>query len=293
MKNISYFIIFLTLITFSCTERYEVELDGSYPRLVVDGSITTDTTAHLVRLSKSAAYFSNKPLDPITGAIVTISDGTNTYTLHEDPNKPGDYYTDPTVYGVPGRTYTLSMSHVDINSDNTFETYTGSCELKPSNQLDSMQVDFLHKFYRDNYQIAVYGQDPGETRDIYMYKIKINGKLITDTITEAQFADDEFFNGSQVAYQPVYYLTPTKNDEFLKEGDIITLEQYGITQEYMDFIMDLSNESHGADPFGGQPANISTNIENKDLSYGFFGAFSVTRLVYVVKKEDLKPKLRP
>ncbi len=288
MKNISYFIIFLTLIAFSCTERYEVELDGSNPRLVVDGSITTDTMAHLVRLSKSAAYFSNRPLDPITGAIVTISDGTNTYVLHEDPNKPGDYYTDPTVYGLPNRTYTLSIKNVDINSDNEFEIFTGSSRLNPSNHLDSMQVDFIHKFYQDNYQIAVYGQDPGETRDIYMYKIKINGKLITDTITEAQIADDEFFNGSYASYQPVYYLTPTKNDELLKEGDTIVLEQYGITKAYSDFIMDIVNESHGADPFGGQPANISTNIEDKDMSYGFFGAFSVTRVVYIVKKEDLE-----
>lgn len=287
MKNITYFILFISFIAFSCTERYEVELDGSYPRLVVDGTITTDTMAHLIRLSKSAAYFSNKPLDPITGAIVAISDGTNTYTLSEDPNKPGDYYTESTFYGIPGRTYTLSIKNVDINSDNTFETFTGVSKLNPSSQLDSMQVDFIHKFYRDDYQIAIYGQDPGETRDIYMYKIKINGKLITDTITEAQFADDEFFNGSYAAYQPVYFLTPTKDDELLKEGDTITLEQYGITQEYLDFIIDVSNESHGADPFGGQPANISTNIENKDLSYGFFGAFSVTRLVYIVKKEDL------
>lgn len=288
MKNISYFIIFLTLIAFSCTERYEVELDGSSPRLVVDGSITTDTTAHLVRLSKSAAYFSNRPLDPITGAIVTISDGTNTYDLHEDPNKPGDYYTDPTVYGLPNRTYTLSIKNVDINNDNTFEAYTGASRLNPSNQLDSMQVDLIDKFYRYDYQIAVYGQDPGETRDIYMYKIKINGKLVTDTITEARFGDDEFFNGSYAFYQPVYYLTPTKKDEVLKEGDTIILEQYGVTKAYNDFVMDIMSESHGADPFGGQPANISTNIEDKDMSYGYFGAFSVTRIVYIVKKEDLE-----
>lgn len=288
MKNISYLIIFLSLIVFGCTERYEVELDGSYPRLVVDGTITTDTTAHLVRLAKSAAYFSNKPLEPVTGAVVTISDGTTTYALQESTNKPGDYYTDPTVYGIPGKTYTLDIKNVDINNDNTIESYTGSCILKPSNHLDSIQIDFIHKFYQDNYQVAIFGQDPGESRDIYMYKIKINGKLITDTITEASFADDEFFNGSYAFYQPVYYLTPTKTDELLKQGDTIILEQYGVTKAYNDFVMDIMNESHGADPFGGQPANIATNIENKDMSYGFFAAFSVSRIMYIVKKEDLE-----
>lgn len=288
MKNIAYIIISAVFTVFSCTERYEVALDGSYPRLVVDGSITTDTMAHLVRLARSAEYFSNRPLDPIKNAIVTISDGTQIFNLNEDPNKPGDYYTEPNVYGIPGRTYTLDIKNVDINNDNTVESYTGSCILSPSAPLDSIQIDFIHKFYQDNYQIAIFGLDPGESRDIYMYKIKINGKLITDTITEASFADDEFFNGSYAAYQPVYYLSPGKTDELLKEGDTVILEQYGVTKAYNEFVSDLMSESHGADPFGGQPANISTNIENMDLSYGFFGAFSVSRVFYIVKKEDLR-----
>jgi hypothetical protein len=292
MKHLTYIILSLAIITFGCTERYDVALTGTYTRLIVDGNITTDTTAHLIRLAKSADYFTNMPLDPITNAQVYISDGSNTFILHEDPAKPGDYYTDPNVYGIQGRTYTLLINNVDINSDNTFEAYTATCKMNPSSRLDSMQVDLIHKFYRDNYQIAIYGHDPAETRDIYMYKVKINGKLITDTITEARFADDEFFNGSDVKYQPVYYLTPTKTDEELKEGDTITLEQYGVTKDYFDFFNDVLNESHGADPFGGQPANIYTNVEDKDLSYGFFGAFSVTRIYYIIKKEDLALKTK-
>jgi hypothetical protein len=286
-KNIILLILSIIAISYSCTERYDVTLDGSYPRLVVDGAISTDTTQHLVKLFKSAAYFANIPLEGIQNAQVSISDGTNVFQLHEDLTNRGNYYTDPDVCGIPGKTYTLTINNVDINSDNTFETYTASCRLNPSNRLDSLQVDFIHKFYQDNYQISVFGQDPGETKDIYMYKIRINGKLITDTITEVQFADDEFFNGSYASYQPVYYLFPEKNDEELVEGDTITLEQYGITKEYLDFVSEIFAESHGADPFGGQPANILTNVEDKKLSYGYFAAFSLTRTNYIIKKKDL------
>jgi hypothetical protein len=286
-RNIFFLTISIIATMYSCTEPYPVELDGSYPRLVVDGAITTDTARHLVKLSKSAAYFINQPQEGVQNALVSISDGTQNFSLLEDPQNPGNYYTDPNVYGIPGRTYTLTINNVDINNDNVFETYTASCLLNPSNKLDSIRIEFIHKFYQDHYQVSVFGQDPSEIKDIYMYRIRINGNLITDTITEVKFADDEFFNGSYVVNQPVYYLSPTKNDELLKEGDTIVLEQYGITKEYLDFITEILAESHGADPFGGQPANILTNVEDKNMSYGYFGAFSITRTNYIVNKKDL------
>ena len=97
----------LSLLIYSCVERINIELDDSYTRLVVDGGITTDTMAHTVSLSKTTSYYFNQPAPAVTGAFVQISDGSATYTLNEEA--PGLYHTDPSVFGVAGKTYALCI----------------------------------------------------------------------------------------------------------------------------------------------------------------------------------------
>lgn len=83
MKHISkIFTALAILITaVSCNEDItsdiQSKLDTTYPRLVVEGAISSDTTSHLVKLSRTSDYFANKQLEPVNGATVTITDGTN------------------------------------------------------------------------------------------------------------------------------------------------------------------------------------------------------------------------
>ena len=97
----------LSLLNFSCVERIEIRLDDSYTKLVVDGGITTDTMAHTILLSESVGYYYNQPAPSVSGAIVQISDGTDIFTLEEET--PGVYRTDPSFFGVAGKTYTLDI----------------------------------------------------------------------------------------------------------------------------------------------------------------------------------------
>jgi hypothetical protein len=80
------------------------------------------------------------------------------------------------------------------------------------------------------------------------------------------------------------YFTDSKQDEKLQQGDKVTLELCGITKDYMDFIQEAQDEFWGRNPlFGGQPANIRTNIiqvlpaNGKASPHGYFAAYSVTR----------------
>lgn len=277
----------LLLLTYSCTEDITDELassmDKGYPRLVVDGSITSDTTAHLVRLARTTDYFSNKPLEPITNAKVTISNGVVVYSLAENPDKPGDYYTNPDVYGIPGNTYTLSVSNVDVDKNGEFETYTASSVMNKMAPVDSISVVNVHKYFMDLYEIRFNADEPGDTKDFYIFRVKKNGVLLTDTITEMQFTDDQFFNGIYVENQPVYNLFPDKTDEHLKINDTIMLETCSVPKEYYDFLVDIMLESHGSDPFGGQPANVRTNVEDKSKATGYFLAYDIKRNMTIVR----------
>lgn len=138
MHNTFRNIIFLLLFTVlnQCTERIEIEVDPSYARLVVEGYINTDTTQHKVRLSTSGDYFINKPAPPVSGATVSLSNGDSTVLLSENMEYPGLYLTPPDYYGVPGKTYTLLISQVDVDKNGVYEEYSASSELKPVNPID-------------------------------------------------------------------------------------------------------------------------------------------------------------
>ena len=279
MKAITHLFIILaaTALFSSCTERIEVELDDSYTRLVVDGAITTDTMAHKVILTYTTSYYYNQSPPGVSGATVTISDGFETYPLHESIEKPGEYLTDSNVYGVPGRTYTLNISlDKEING---FRDYTASCELRDVAPLDSIGLRYLDDW--EFWEIQCYALDP-PTRDFYMFKNYKNGKLNTDTINEVFVTDDRLFNGSYTNGVGTGYLNNKKPDEAVHPGDTIKLQISGITEEYMKFVISVQTESGYKNPlFSGPPANVKGNISNGAV--GFFTAYSAKYATVVAK----------
>ena len=270
----------------SCTEDITMPLNSTYTRLVVDGSITTDTMKHKVRLTKSGDALYQQPVQVISNAVVTISDGTNEFTLKENNLNKGIYETDSTVYGVPDKTYTLHISHVDINDDGTFEEYSAQSYLKKENPIDSIRILYDNQSsYDAGWNINLYGREIGGGRNFYLMKAYKNGTLLTDSTYEYVYrSDNTGFEGGYYSGFPVYKLLKTKIDERVQKGDIITLEIDGITEDYFNFINDYIQEYDPKIPiFSGPSANISTNIEPKDKAVGFFAAYSVARCNKVYK----------
>jgi hypothetical protein len=268
-----------------CTERIEIEVDSSYTRLVVEGYINTDTIQHSVRLTKSSDYFYNQPAPYLSDAIVTISDGDSTIFLSESQDHPGTYLTHPGYYGVPGKTYTLEISHVDIDNDGVFEEYTASSELRQTNKVDSIQLEPLTGDNFNIFQILVFALDP-PAKDFYAFKVLKNRILVTDTLSELIIQDDIFFNGNYIYGAPSQFLDQNEQDEVVHSGDTITFEINGITEEYYKFIMEAQSETFYQTPlFSGPPANISSNISNGAI--GFFTAYSINRcsIVYYGNKK--------
>ena len=131
MNKSLFYIALVFLLTLGCTKEVDIELNNEEnSRLVVEGLITTEQTAHKVRLTRTSSYFSNQSPPVETGATVSVSDGTTTFLLSE--TEPGLYVTDSNVAGEIGKTYTLNISTTDG------EKYTASCELKQIAHLDSI-----------------------------------------------------------------------------------------------------------------------------------------------------------
>jgi hypothetical protein len=277
MKNTSLLILLLSLLTASCVERINIELDSSFERLVVDGAITTDTTTQTVKLLKTTSYFYDQPAPPVTGADVRISDGETVYKLSEE--SPGIYRTSPSVFGVAGKTYSLDIKLAEPVGG--YSDYKAESTLYPVANLDSIGLAF-HSDWTENgiWEVKCWVQDP-PTKDYYRFLVSKNGKMLTDTLDEWFVTDDRFFNGNYVYGAPIAYLQGDKTDEILKAGDLITVEMNSIDKEYATFVTEAQSEIRGSDPlFSGPPANVKGNLSNGAI--GFFGAYSISRASTVV-----------
>ncbi len=270
--NIKYFVALFSFVflVHSCTEKIDFPLDDNGKvQCVIYGAITTDTTAHKIRISKTSAYYSNKPSETISGAIVSISDGVNTFPLTESPTEPGNYLTQPDVYGEPGKMYILQVSNVDLNGDGVLQSYTAQSELKPVTPLDSIDTWYNSRF--DFWETDVWAKDPS-TEDFYMFKAYIDGVLNADSLLNLTITDDILFNGSKINGKSVYAF-PEKDT--IKPGlSIITIDICGITKDYFKFLTEAQTMARPQNPmFSGPPANVRTNLSNNAL--GYFAAYSV------------------
>ena len=276
--------IILAILFSSCTTDITLNLDGATPELVVEGVITTDTMAHSIHLKKTSHYFSNLPAEAISGATVSLSDGLTTITLLEAELNKGIYRTPSNYYGVEGRTYTLTIDNVDVNIDGVNERYSASCPMSRIIPIDSIEVKKERLFQNDMWAIKAWFQDPAGESNYYLVRNYKNDSSVSDSIQEWGITDNEFFKGKYLMGETMMYFSSTKKDEKLQPGDKVTLELCSITKDYMGYIQEAQDEFRGRNPlFGGQPANIRTNIKQllplkgKAIPHGYFAAYSVFR----------------
>lgn len=275
----------------ACTTDININLGSVTPGLVVDGCVTTDTMAHTVYLTKTSDYFSDKAAAVVSGAKVTLSDGSSTITLTEDNANKGAYKTPSGYYGVVGRTYTLNISNVDVDGDGVSETYTASSTIQTRPPLEKINVEKTVLFNKDMWAVNIWVQEPANEKNYYMGRLYKNGVCVTDSIQEWGVTNDEFFSGVYLNNVTFMYFNSDKSDEILHNGDQVTFEINGITEDYMGFIKEADDEFKGHNPlFGGQPANIRTNISLVSPSgaatspHGYFAAYSTARATTTYKE---------
>jgi len=295
MKTLKYISIFsLIIFLVSCRDKITINVGSTYVRLVVEGEITSDTMAHKVRLSQTEDYFSDKPIQPVSNAIVFITDGLDTFNLNENPLKHGDYYTASNVYGIAGHTYNLYIKNVNIGNGQS--EYAASCYMPAISKIDSFII-IPAKQQRGSatekeWEVDLYAKDPAATKDFYLFKLYYNNTLLSDTLNKLTSTNDDIFNGNNTNGVSLYYISNAYRNEQgmlfinggIKHNDKFTLELDGVSESYYNFITQMQTQYQNANPiFGGPPANASNNMLPADKAVGFFAAYSATRKNYIYK----------
>ncbi|MBN2612725.1 MAG: DUF4249 domain-containing protein [Bacteroidales bacterium] len=285
MKNL--IIIIIGLIAFiSCEEYMDINIEGSdEQKLVVEGMITTDTVSHTVTLSWWNDFFDKGPQIMETGATVTISDGENTILLSEQ--EPGVYKTDPDVYGIVGKTYTLNIR---LKNDSVFTT---TDKLTPLPEIDSVVPVFEAGFdpnagsLAQGYYISYYGPEPAGLGHCYIWNMYLDGILQNDSLQESVFTNDDFVDGNYIKDFKLFFVP-----EAALENDTtpVVIEMFSISKAYHDFLTGLLLETvWKGSPWDGPPANAVSNISNGAI--GFFRASDRKTAATQIIKMQLPPNL--
>lgn len=265
-----------------CTEDINLSLGHDATKLVVNGHLCDKKSDfNFVQLSLSTDYFSNCDAPSVSGARVTVDDGTETYTFGESTDKPGYYMAPEGFICQQGESYTLNITDVDTDNDGENETYTATQQMPPTYTIDSVQC-YKNK-YLDMYQIALFAPEDVTTKNYYMFGFTYKDSLVTDTFLKFDSCDDELFANEYCWGATIY----TFNQDIIKsgkiaKGDDITVHILSINEEFYKYDLAVDDIFEGSTPmFSSAPANAVGNISNGAL--GFFTVFAVVEAKCKIK----------
>ena len=298
------FYIALTLLIFtSCTKEVEIDIPGYAEELVIDGVIETNAPP-FVMISKTKDIYAPTDIDAflngfVSGATVTVSDGTNTVVLDEwcsDNLPPGAgpiaaqmfgiseselanyhicaYLTlDPSMSGQVGKTYQLTVE-LDGN------TYQASTAIVQPTYFDS--VWWKPEPSTPNHGFSwVYLTDPPTKGDAYKWEVKrinigMDGEPIDQNfkVPFSPVFNDQFFNGLafEFAYENPFAFETETPEEYLglyPLGDTVVIKFSKLDAQVYEYLEKKYLQIQTA----GNPFSTPTNIPN-NISGGALGVWA-------------------
>lgn len=243
----------------SCEKEISWKLQQSNVQtMVVDGIITNELKPQHIKLSLVNSEI-NKPLQALSGAKVTVNNGTTTYEFTE--SDPGNYYSSP-FQAVVGKTYKLSIDY----QERTFEASATMVSLTPPGAI---------KYSFDAGRL-LYKYEPENTSNPAMTEINLDwsNDASYTTLYGNSKARAYYYTLNDIDANKIF--APEKEIIYFPAGTKITRRQYSLTEEHQAFLRSLLMETEWRGGiFDVQPGNVSSNISNGGL--GYFGACTVLK----------------
>lgn len=278
-------ISFAALFAICCTEPFDLKTetqDKVY--LCVEAPLTDIPSVQTVRLTESVDYDSPDAVPAVSGAVVSVSDGENTWDFLERDGAAGRYDSPMNFHCERGKKYTLS---IDCKlSDGTEGHYTSVAEM-PEHGFDIEKIDYksVGEPKDSTWVLGVWGKDRPAT-NYFLITTAVNGIVspTTSLLERSMLMPDTYFNNSYVSGFPIAFLYQNSYQykkygecaKPLEQGDFVSMVVYTMSKEYYDFITALSTSASGINIpiIASQPANIPTNISGGD-AMGYFAACPV------------------
>lgn len=284
----------------SCEDAIDIKTETGPAELVVDGWITNQPGPQTIKLSLSAAYFDNGPAKPALGAEVSITDDQG--AVYEFTDETGEG-----VYKWAPKSDTVSLGRIggkyDLQVKYSGEEYTATNEIKRVPKIDSLAYEEESlpinpsKGPKDGYLAQFYARDFVGVGDTYWIKPLKGGKLHGIVPGNISLAFDAAFSAGSPS-DGLVFIQPLRQsinvNELFSAGDTVGVELHSITLESYYFLFQVRQETTNGGIFAVPPANIPTNISNKNpkgkKALGFFGTSAVSRAETVIDPKNARAK---
>ena len=111
MRRYKWYMVFIGIVTVlaSCQKVINIDLNSVSPTIVIVGNLNDQPGPYTVTLNQTVNFSQPNTFPTVDGAFVTIADNAGTIDTLFETTTLGTYHTKK-IMGVPGRTYTLSVT---------------------------------------------------------------------------------------------------------------------------------------------------------------------------------------
>ncbi|TAE41578.1 MAG: DUF4249 domain-containing protein [Runella slithyformis] len=282
----------------SCEDVVPIDVTPGPTQLVIDGWLTDQPGPQQIKLTNSAAYFENSPAKPVLGATVTVADEKGRIFEFKDLKNNGVYVWNPAsvrdTLARRGLRYGLQIK-------TGTEEYVAQTAFNRVPKIDSITyfsekpAVAPQKGPKEGFRAEFWSRDPTGRGDCYWIKAFKNNKYFNRTENIAVAYDGAFSQGS--ASDGLIFILPIRrsiNPELWAEKDTVRVELHAVPLEAYYFLQQVQQEGGNQGLFATPPANILTNVLNRDAkgrkALGFFGASSVSSFTTIIDSKKAKPK---
>jgi hypothetical protein len=135
----------------------------------------------------------------------------------------------------------------------------------------------LDKRISDVLEVNIDFIDPVDEENFYLFKVKEEADLLPKLLD----FKDEFVNGNLITIYNEREEDEDISQEVYKAGDVVTVELYGVSKNYYDYMRLLIDQfENQGNPFGTTPVPLIGNCVNASNPEEYaFGYFRVTQVV--------------
>ena len=298
MKAINYITIFLVLAYLSsCQKKIEFDLPEVEQSIVVEATVESGLPPRVL-LSNTQGYFD--PIDSSTfsnifvhGAVVTLSDGNQNFTLQEF-NLNGLYiYTsfDTAVIGKYGTNYHLDINvedkHIYANAKIPQPLIIDSLWFGPYDALDSL--GFIWAKFTDPDTVGNCYRWYAQRINSYAYNYPPPFDNVKGTIKDQRplapigsSTDDKLFNGLTFDFaftrgeDGVFEGPDDEGPEegYYKRGDTVSVKSTTTTYPVYLYVRAMENQAISNGSIFSSPGNLPNNIQGAGI--GIFAGYGVS-----------------
>ncbi|WP_316843973.1 DUF4249 domain-containing protein [Pedobacter psychrodurus] len=252
IKKIRFTIFSVLLCALSgCEKVVELDLRNDIGQLVIEGNINNLSERQTVRLSTNVSFSGGQSTDPVSGAEVTVSEGTQSDHIFRETTA-GTYIADG-FRGTPGRSYTLRV----INGGTT---YTAVSVMPAVVELDSVssRIDDFDIQGNDR-QVSVHYRDPVDGSNQYRFVFYIDGVMVRRPFVN----NDMLSNGRNVRFD----LRLLSEDPEVRPGANVRVEMQCVDLPVYTYWFSLRQQGLNGAGGGVTPSNPPNNISPTALGY--------------------------